>query len=300
MLDNCLAIVTPTYNRADLLTRLYDSLKKQSNKNFVWYIVDDGSVDKTSEVVENLKRENQVKIVYTKKTNGGKHTAINFAINLIKETFLVIVDSDDFLKGNAVEIILNDVNKVLGEEFCGIGYLKEDTNGKIAGKKYTEDYKVDTFINERYNNNTFGDKCEVFKTEILKQFPFPEIEGENFVSEATVWCKMSGEYKMLFLNKAIYICEYQDGGLSDGIHKRLFKNPKGAALCYKELSKKGFKFNIRVKYTIAYIVYSLAAGYTFKQIKRNHQENKVLISLLYLPAKLYYKKLAKKYAITEK
>lgn len=296
MLDNCLAIVTPTYNRADLLTRLYDSLKKQTNKNFVWYIVDDGSVDKTSEVVENLKRENQVKIVYTKKTNGGKHTAINVALNLIEEAFLVIVDSDDFLKENAVEIILNDLNRISDNEFCGIGYLKEDTNGKITGRKYTQDQKIDTFVNERYNNNTYGDKCEVFKTEILKKFPFPEIEGENFVSESTVWCKMSGEYKILFLNKAIYICEYQDGGLSDGVHKRLFKNPKGAALCYKELSKKGFKFKIRVKYTIAYIVYSLAAGYTFKEIKQNHLENRILINLLYLPAKLYYKKLAKKYA----
>lgn len=294
-----IAILTPSYNRAELLKRTYDSLKNQTNKEFVWYIVDDGSLDNTDEVVKGFIEENtknkDFKIVYIKKENGGKHTALNMGIKQIQEPFTIILDSDDYLKVDAIETIINDSSKIIDKKFCGLGYLKEKISGEVVGKLYTEDIIEDTFVNQRFNKNTYGDKCEIFKTEALKQFPFPEFDGENFLSEATVWCVMSGKYKMIFINKSIYVCEYQEGGLSDGVHKRLFKNPKGAMACYKVLSSKEFNFTLRVKYTIAYIVYGKAAGLTFKQLKRNNPNDKLLITLLYIPALLYFKKLQRKF-----
>ncbi len=290
-----LAILTPAFNRAELLKRTYKSLIEQSNKNFVWYIVDDGSTDKTEQVVEDFIKQNKnkkdFKIVYIKKENGGKHTALNTGLKEVKEDYVIILDSDDYLTNDAVETIFADTVKVdNNQDICGLGYLKLTTNGECVGKQYTQDGIVDTFINQRYNKNTYGDKAEVFKTEILKQFPFPEFENEKFVSEATVWCAMSGKYKMMFFNKGIYICEYQEGGLSDGVHKRLFKNPKGSVACYKQLSTNDFRLKLRVKYTSAYIVYSIEAGMSLKEMKENHMQNKFLISLLYLPAKICHKK----------
>lgn len=297
---NVLAILTPAYNRAELLKRTYKSLTDQTNKNFVWYIVDDGSSDNTEQIVKDFIKENKNKkdfeIVYTKKENGGKHTALNVGIKQIKEDYVIILDSDDYLTNDAVETIIKDAPLIDNrEDICGFGYLKLTTDGKSVGKIYTGDGIVDTFINQRHNNKTYGDKAEVFKTEILKQFPFPEFENEKFVSEATVWCVMSGKYKMMFFNKGIYVCEYQEGGLSDGVHKRLFKNPKGASACYKQMSTKDFCFKLRVKYTIAYIVYSLEAGMSLKEMKENHPYNKFLISLLYIPSKIYHKKLKRRY-----
>ena len=49
-----ITVFTPTYNRAGLLPRLYKSLQEQTNKNFEWVIVDDGSTDNTKEVIENI------------------------------------------------------------------------------------------------------------------------------------------------------------------------------------------------------------------------------------------------------
>lgn len=295
-----IAILTPTYNRAKLLGRCYESLKKQTSKNFVWYVVDDGSKDETEKVVKDFieqnNKENNFKINYIKKENGGKHTALNRGLEKIKEPFVVILDSDDFFSKDAVQTIENDIPLINeNEEFCGLGYLRVDLDGKVIGREYIKDGVEDTFINQRYNKHTYGDKCEVFKTEILKNFPFPEIEGERFLSESTVWCDMSGKYKMKFFNKGIYICDYQVDGLSDGVHKRLFNNPKGAVVCYRELSTKKIKLKLRVKYTIAYIVYALAAGMSLKQMKENHKQNKFLITVLYLPAKIYFKKLQRKY-----
>ena len=49
-----ITIFTPTYNRAELLPRLYKSLQEQTNKDFEWVIVDDGSTDNTKEVIDNI------------------------------------------------------------------------------------------------------------------------------------------------------------------------------------------------------------------------------------------------------
>ena len=296
MNKNLLAILTPTYNRAELLTRVYESLKNQTNKNFVWYIVDDGSVDGTSEIVNGFINEEKIKIQYYKKENGGKHTAVNLGLEKIEEEFTLILDSDDALTLDACQIILNDLGK-LTNDFCGLGYLKANFNGQVVGKKYTKDYVEDTFINQRYNKNTWGDKAEVFRTSLLKQYPFPVFNGEKFLSESTIWCQISGKYKMAFYNKIVYNCEYQVGGLSDGVRKTLFKNPKGASCCYKVLSGKGFSLKNKIKYTILHLVHLFADNKTNKEIKKE-VNNKFLGFVLYLPAKYIY--LKRKKAFTNK
>ena len=74
-----ITILTPTYNRASLLPRLFDSLLRQTNKDFEWIVVDDGSTDDTREVVANLKEKcgGAFPMGYVYKANGGKHMAIN-------------------------------------------------------------------------------------------------------------------------------------------------------------------------------------------------------------------------------
>ena len=296
-----IAVLTPTYNRAELISRCYESLTNQTDKNFVWYVIDDGSNDDTKNVINEFinknKKEKDFKIIYIQKENGGKHTALNKGLKEIKEDYVMILDSDDLLSKETVETILADIPMIDdNQDICGLGYLRVDMNNEIIGVPYTENGIEDTFINQRYNKNTHGDKSEVFKTEILKQFPFPEFTGERFLSESTVWCKMSGKYRMKFFNKKLYICDYQPNGLSDGVHKRLFNNPKGAVACYKEMSSKSFKLSLRIKYTIAFIVYALAAGMSLKEMKEYHKSNKTLINVLYLPSKIYFKKMQKKYS----
>lgn len=290
------AIITPNYNRSSLLIRLYESLKRQTVDDFIWYVIDDGSRDDPSIVVNNFINENKVKIVFEKKSNGGKHTCINYALDLIKEPLVMIVDNDDMLCDNAIETIIDDYQSIKAEKgICGLGYLKAKFNNELVGKPYTKDGIIDSFVNERYNKETYGDKCEVFKTEILKKYPFPVFDGENFISEAVVWAKMSLDYKMKFFNKIIYLCEYQEGGLSDGVQKRLFKNPQGASLCYLNMTSKQFKLKYKIKYTVAYILYSLVAHKKRKDIIKN-ATSKFLCRLLYLPSKMLYKKRLKLYA----
>ena len=284
-----LAIVTPTYNRANLLHIAYQSLEDQTSKDFVWYIVDDGSSDNTQQVVADIIDKASFKVIYHKKKNGGKHSALNSAYSLLNEELTLILDSDDALTENAVETVLRDYISIKEDKtICGLGYLRLDkSSNQTIGVPYTADGIIDTFTNQRINNNTWGDKCEVFKSEILKKYPFPEFEGENFVSESVVWCKMSLDYKMKFMNKGVYICDYQTGGLSDGVHKRLFNNPKGASACYLSMSSKQVKLKYRIKYTIAYTVYSLAAKIKLKQ-QFKQVSSKLLYMLTFLPSWFIY------------
>lgn len=283
-----IAVLTPNFNRANLLKRLYDSLEKQTSKNFKWYVVDDGSKEDPTEFIESVKSSASFEIELIKKENGGKHTCINKGIQVIEEPLTIIVDNDDFLLKNAIATIEADYSEIKDDkEICGLGYLKLDLNLNCVGKMYSKDGLVDTFINERYNRNVDGDKCEVFKTEILKKYPFPVFEGENFLSESTVWCKMALNYKMKFYNKGIYVCEYQPEGLSSSVHKRLFKNPKGSACCYLSLSTKPFKLGLKFKYTIAYIVYSMAAKLKVKE-QYKKANSKFIYCVTFLPAVLIY------------
>ena len=100
-----LSIVTPTYNRGELLKRCFVSLLKQSDQDFEWIIVDDGSTDNTEEVVNGFTADFPVK--YVKKENGGKHTALNKSHAYIQGKYVVILDSDDYLYPNTIELLVD-------------------------------------------------------------------------------------------------------------------------------------------------------------------------------------------------
>ena len=275
-----LAILTPAYNRNELLEICFKSLQNQTCKDFVWYIVDDGSKIPQEAEFNKLKQQADFEMVLIRKENGGKHTAINTGVQAIKEPAVLILDNDDFLTPDAVERVKTDWPLISDkEDLCGLGYLRQYSDGKIIGVPYKKNGVIDTIVNQRYNQNVWGDKSEVYKTEIMKCFPFPVFEGERFLSESTVWCKMSGEYKFMFFNKPIYVCEYLEGGLSDNVRKTLFKNPKGATLCYKTLSGKGFNLKNKIKYTLLYIVHSKACKNKLKTIIKE-SSNKLLTFLL--------------------
>ena len=104
-------VFTPTYNRARLLKRLYESLKEQSDKDFEWIIVDDGSKDNTEEVVQGFIKEKSIPIKYLKKENEGKHIAINVGCDMAEGELFFIVDSDDYIPKEAIEEVKRDWKK---------------------------------------------------------------------------------------------------------------------------------------------------------------------------------------------
>ena len=100
-----ITVLTPTFNRASLLPRLYKSLCKQTYRDFEWLVIDDGSSDHTKEILDQFVKENKISIRYYYKTNGGKHTAINLGLDVAKGEIFFIADSDDVLLPDSLSIV---------------------------------------------------------------------------------------------------------------------------------------------------------------------------------------------------
>ena len=274
-MSKTVAILTPTYNRAYILNKLYESLCRQTSFDFTWYVVDDGSRDETESYCNNLTPEN-FEIVYIKKENGGKHSALNVGIERITEELTFIVDSDDYLTDDAVETIINDWKQYNREDkIGGLCYLKLFENKKVVGDLNCNDNEVviDTYANVRINQGVKGDKAEVYKTGVLKQHKFPVFPGEKFLSEAVVWNAISRDgYKLCFLNNGIYICEYRSDGLSHSGRSKMLTDPLGYVEHAKSHLYKGIKQSIQWKYTLMYVACSRfakqTAGVAFKVCPR--------------------------------
>lgn len=214
-----ITVFTPTYNRAHLLPNLYKSLKKQTNKDFEWIIVDDDSTDNTQQVIKEFILDSAgFDIISLKQVHGGKHRAINLGVKHARTEWFFIVDSDDVVTEDAIEwIIENTIEAEKEEKICGISGTKILKSGKrIDGEILVEKNSYrDLFNLEAYKINASGDMAEIWKTQLLEKYPFPDYEGEYMCPESVIWGRMAVEgYRVRYFNKAIYIFEYLDDGLT--------------------------------------------------------------------------------------
>lgn len=230
-----ITIFTPTYNRGPLIERLYQSLLAQTQKNFEWLILDDGSTDNTESYFANLLNKQQpFPIRYIKQENGGKHRAINKGVINAEGKLFFIVDSDDYLTENAIEKI-NQWTATLDDsrKWAGIAGLRGQSKNRILGQHNSTSEFIDAKNSERRKYNLLGDKAEIYFTEVLKKYPFPEIPGENFISEEIIWNAIArDDYYLRWFNEIIYISNYLEGGLTKDSFKD-YNNPQGRLLWAK-------------------------------------------------------------------
>lgn len=282
------AILTPTYNRAYIIENLYKSLIHQSCFDFKWYIIDDGSIDNTEEKIKCFSDE-QFEIIYIKKANGGKHTAINEGLKHICEELTFIVDSDDYLANDAVEAIVSDWGRYGADATVGgLSYYKLHENGEVVGQRYggSESF-VDTYTNIRVNQAVAGDKAEVYRTDVLKAHPFPEFPGEKFLSEAVVWNAIArAGYKLAFIGKGIYFCEYLPDGLTSSGRKYRLQTPLGTMEHAKSFLYSQIRFKYRIKYMLLYTATRPFAKVSIKQALDALDAYKVSFMLCLLPGAL--------------
>lgn len=259
-----LTIFTPVYNRAYIISQLYESLCRQTCKKFEWLVVDDGSADNIDELMDEFISAAKINIRYFKQPNGGKHTAINKGAEEANGELFFIVDSDDTLTDDAVGTILKEWEKVSEKNLCGMAFLRgNEVNGVLSSKAeaiFPQEYFIGNFIDVKYNYGSSADNAEVWATDKLRKHPFNVYPGERFMSEGMVWIRMAKEWDMLFVNKIIYICEYLEDGLTLQGKKLRFLCPKGGIEGSLETMSRHFNLKMRIKQALLYIVYSKFDG----------------------------------------
>ena len=256
-----ITIFTPTYNRRYRIKDLYDSLCRQTCRDFEWLVVDDGSTDDTESLFKEFIAENKIDIRYFKQPNGGKHRAINYGVREARGDLFFIVDSDDYLTPNAVEWMSAEWDKIkYDESFAGVSGIRITPDGKRIGGD--GDWQVlDCTPSElRLAHNVKGDMSEAWRTETLKRFPFPEIDGERFCPEDLVWNRISAaRLKVRFANKGIYVCEYLPDGLTASITKIRMYSPVASMMTYAELMRLDIPVAQKIKAAINYWRFSFCA-----------------------------------------
>ncbi len=115
---------TPTFNRSKYLNRVYDCLLKQSNSQFVWIIVNDGSKDETTAVAADIINEDRIPVLYIEKENGGKHSAFQVALNYTITGYFVCMDDDDVYSKNSVSFFLSQWEVLENDHSIGIGAIR--------------------------------------------------------------------------------------------------------------------------------------------------------------------------------
>lgn len=276
-----ITIFTPTYNRSNTLDRLYESLLNQTDDNFVWLIVDDGSQDDTNKKVLSWKTKAKIEIDYFKQENRGKSYAHNVGVKLTKTELFTCVDSDDYLSENAIEVILKTWLIFEETKTIGIIALKKNSQSNTLPRKLKT---VNTTLQNVYLNQKYkGELMLIYKTVILKKYFFPIFDGEKFVPESYLYDLMDKEGVMIPLNEILYYFSYNLDGYTMNMRKTLLENHRGYKL-FLENRIKDSSYNELYMNIIRYDSICLA---TYSQIKYSNKKN-LFISYLVRPFSYFF------------
>ncbi|WP_288360498.1 glycosyltransferase family 2 protein [uncultured Bacteroides sp.] len=228
-----LTIFTPAYNRAHTLGRTYESLCRQTSKDFCWLVVDDGSVDNTKELVAKWIKEDKIPIRYIYQRNQGMHGAHNTAYRNIDTELNTCIDSDDYMPDDAVEKIVSFWEKYGSERYAGIVGLDKAHAGGIIGAEFPLEM-TETTLQGYYEQGGKGDKKIVYRTDVICKYPeYPIFEGEKYVGLAYKYMLIDQDYTLLTINEPLVIVDYQDDGSSINMYRQYWNNPKGFAFFRK-------------------------------------------------------------------
>lgn len=260
-----LTIITPVYNRSNLIMKLYESLKNQVNNNFVWVVVDDGSTDDIEKVMNRIVNERSVEIQFYRKDNGGKHTALNLAFSKLETELTVIVDSDDWLIPDATDIVERTWTSRSDKDVAGCVFLRGHEDGTCIGHSELKDGTYD-MVDAMFSHNISGDKAEVFRSDILQEYRFPVFSNEKFIGEDYIWRQIYLKHRMMYCNKIIYICEYLEGGLTKQGRRLRISCPLGGMENSKVSFDRHFPLRERMKRAWLFVCYGEFAGLGYHEI----------------------------------
>lgn len=275
-----ITVFTPTYNRAGLLHRVYESLVRQTNQQFKWLVIDDGSTDGTRTVVEGFIQENKIEIAYVYKENGGLHSGYNAAIARLDTELSVCIDSDDWLPDDAIERILKVWAARKADDIAGLIGLDYAANGKLIGDHLTDGAIINP-IDLLASKTNRGDKKYVVRTDCYKKVaPMPEFPGEKNFNPHYMILKLSADYRFVAVDAPLCIVDYQPDGMTANQYMQYLNSPKSFAELRRVIMALP---NVPIKYLLKTVIHYCSSS----QISHNrhyiNESPKPLLTILCTP-----------------
>lgn len=243
------SIITPTYNRAHTLDRVYTSLQKQTDQDFDWIIMDDASTDETEKLVKSwITQSNSFSIQYHKLIeNKGKPNALNQGFKYCVRPITIIADSDDtFVPQTLAElrILWNTVDLSKdAHKIATIWTLTDDENGNLVGEKFPHNFWQVNFKERvlKPKKPIAGEKWHSWRTEVLKNYKMFQSDHNTYVPESGTWKRINQDYDFLCINI---------------IHRKYFSSPDGII----QKKRKRLEWETRKYYSAYYQLYNTSCS----------------------------------------
>lgn len=212
-------IFTPTYNRAGTLERLYRSIAGQTFRDFEWLVVDDGSTDGTSALIERFVAQSEFPIRYLWQPNAGKHAAFNRGVSEAKGSLFLTIDSDDELISNAVETLHHAwlaIPEEARERFTGVTARCIRQDGRLVGEPVAQSPLDSDSAEATLVLGLHGERIGFHRTDILRAHPFPSVPA-RFIPEGRVWLDVARHYRTRFIETPARIFHDHDAPRLSGL-----------------------------------------------------------------------------------
>lgn len=283
-----ITVFTPTYNRKDSLKLLYNTLKIQTNKNFLWHIIDDGSSDGTDEMIKQICSEGIIDIKYEKQENHGKYYTLLEAIKKCTTDTFICIDSDDYVTKDFIECLNKKWNEWKHDsEIIGIVYPRYYSNGERSCRNFPKDNTKTNFCQLSDLYCIKGETVILLRTKYIQQFQYPEFPNEKFISEEILYNLYDRYYSVITMSNKLCIMEYLEDGLTRNLIKNWGESPTATVYMFKNRYETGYKLPLKCKALkkIKTVIFQTCFAFYTKQKIRNVSSNTVL-SIITIPVAL--------------
>ena len=268
-----ITIITPTYNRAKALPKVFESLLNQSFKDFLWIILDDGSTDNTHEVVQNFQLLNPFfEIIYKKDKNRHKFLTVLEGVKMVKTPYFMVIDSDDTYPEDALENLISEVEKIDNQDdYISVMGLSADENGHIVGDQYPKNGFDGSILEMRYKYKVRGDKFGIFITQTYQREiagkDYSQYEGKGYIPQSVIFNDYDAKgVKTRFINKVVrfYLKDEDDTASVSNTRwsgKNLFGLAEGHLSFLNAYGNQLFSYpKALIRNVIGYQIYALKSG----------------------------------------
>lgn len=253
------SVVIPTYNRAARLIKTVNSLLSQRYTSYEIIVVDDGSTDNTSEVIDNIESNN---IRYFYKNNEERAAARNFGVKKALGQYVTFLDSDDILYPHHLEVANRIIITNKYPSVFHTGYEIKDINDEIIRRINNREGD----LNEQllYGNSLSCIGVFIRKDIALKHL-FNEDRNLSGSEDYELWMRLASRYKIYYSNEITAALVQHEGRSVLGFDKRILINRIELLIKYlfedqKFLKTYGSKESVFIAHRYLYLSLHLVMG----------------------------------------
>ena len=142
------SIIVPVYNVEQYIDKCLNSLVNQTLQDIEFIIVNDGSTDKSKNIIFNYKEKYSDKILYLEKENGGLSDARNYGMKYAKGDYIAFLDSDDYVELDIYEKLYKKAIET-NADMVECDFYWEYPDKKVHDTKANYKNKSDMYANAR-------------------------------------------------------------------------------------------------------------------------------------------------------